>query len=49
MLQILLLINVNVYGVLAKESDKLYKILSCIRTFHRVYRDKWVPAVDEVL
>ena len=38
----------NVYGILAKESDKLYEILSCIDRFH-VYRDNWVPVVDEVL
>ena len=47
-LQILLLINIDVYRILAKKSDKLYEILSCIRRFH-VYKDRLVPVVDEVL
>ena len=39
-----LLINIHVYGILAKESDKLYKILSGIHRFY-VCRDNWAPAV----
>ena len=34
----ILLININVYEILEKESDKLYEILSCIHRFY-VYRD----------
>ena len=43
-----LLINIHVYRILAKESDKLYKILSAICRFH-VYRDNWGPVLDKVL
>ena len=45
---VLLINNINVYEILAKDSNKLYEILSCICKFH-TYGVNWVPVVDEVL
>ena len=45
---IVLLINIKVSRILAKESDKLYENVSQIGKFY-VSRNNWVPVVDKGL